>query len=266
MLEQLQSNVPSLSRVFYNRVPVVAGFTKWWYDGKSQLLSDASLVLPELGVMFEGRWSKGKGVLDTTMSVEANAKAVLTSILPFLQDHCCWAPPSFRQKDDDGLWAFVYPLKEQKFEQVHANGGTWLCMEASKPKLKAGGHPHIKVDGNGYVVVHCGTKPTRGKKSQAIWVSAHRLIVWAMAGPFAMVGDQEVLPMSAKGAPLSRRLVVMHSCDNKLCLSPSHLRLGTSYDNYGASTKATPPPKQRASEAPPRLVEMIAKVMEGAQH
>lgn len=88
-----------------------------------------------------------------------------------------------------------------------------------------------------------------------IWVKAHRLVLWAMLGPFNELPEAEPTPGGK-----SRQLLGMHSCNHPICLNPGHLLVGTHWENWGAKPNAKGPPSERMKTAVARTKAMITKV------
>lgn len=108
-------------------------------------------------------------------------------------------------------WPLLYPM----YQRTAVNTWSWgPCMVYSKDKVHQTDYAYILDD---YLYLCVGAQRQTRKNSTTtagVIIGAHRLLAWAMYGP-----------------PTHRDQVVIHTCDNKRCLHPAHLKYASQREN-----------------------------------
>ena len=107
-----------------------------------------------------------------------------------------------------------------------AKGGySYYCIRVDWEAVKK--HPYM-TNCDGYLRVRLG-----GSHNAHQDEFAHRITLWALLGPPPTPPPR---PATADGErkPPHRRMVAMHSCSNRDCVCPFHLRWGTDEENLSA--------------------------------
>ncbi len=199
----------------------------WFYEGHDvRYERDEHVLLWQmLRMQNEGGFKHHFSVGDW----RADAEFILSSLQGVLKDSCTWQPPGTYMQPiasgRDRVWAFMHPwMKVRKHtpeQQPHAAGPhgrvvgieeetIMQCMEYSSAKVRITNH--MSCTPGGYLQVCLGTK-----KEERVFVRAHQLVMWAIAGP-PQAGDSACGSENDEGP-----LEVAHSCNNKMCLNFSHL-------------------------------------------
>jgi HNH endonuclease len=105
--------------------------------------------------------------------------------------------------DYPGIYAFTHPPQQD---------GRSLCVDYDPHMVVAMGYNKWMTCSRGWLYLKLGTVRSANGKLHNVCVNAHRFLI------FAMLGDAD--------GGLSNK-VVMHTCNNKRCLNPCHLLVGT---------------------------------------
>ena len=228
----------------------------WWFmkHGAKLVMEEPHLLLPSMQEWVEGREADERTkplALMPTHTIMEFVVGVLGSLGEIM------LPSAFHPHDKHGnpppippaylghisleawpkLWPWLMPLFKERDNNIEEGieEVVPLCMVAST-RLSSGG---IKRKGGGdvthdYIEVLLGNvrapNPDRPgqHKYKPIIERAHRLVTWAMLGPFEE-GDW--------GQGLGP--IVMHRCRNRACLHPHHLLVGSYGENNHGKGEGT---------------------------
>lgn len=119
------------------------------------------------------------------------------------------------------------PYCESKVDlanEASADFHAWATMAAHQGRSTSRKRARTK----GYLQVRLQKKPKKpkqgmdGKQARQIQEAAHRLVLWAFAGPPT---DKTLLQLDCS------KWVCRHTCNNPTCLQPWHLKWGTKAEN-----------------------------------
>lgn len=178
---------------------------KWWFERQTAMV-DQNDLLPQMRKL--PLHNNGE------FRVDSWAQHMLEIIVSSLSPKACFMPGNF-QSNDVSWWPLKHPLRKITYRSA---GSEPQCMVYCKATIAISRFKGcLAVDKDGYLKVVIGRHDAAGKW-QTVWESAHRLVLWALLGPPPLD--------STKGTWL-----VMHSCNNKHCLSPAHLFYGNQKEN-----------------------------------
>jgi hypothetical protein len=183
------------------------------------------------------RVSRGK-MFVPSQSRRVNGERLLGLLAKVLKPSGKRVPPGPRAIEDvveeEGQeWAVRLPLKEKAGGAGGGGEEEWLCLEYSQDQVglpanerDEGGVKLLNIHRAGYLLVLLGYQRVKvegergGKRAKAkvirwegVWELAHRVVDWCYEG---VGGGGEV---------------VLHTCDNKGCLSIAHLMRGSQRQN-----------------------------------
>lgn len=152
----------------------------------------------------------------TTFELITECLNVITGLL--LSPFDRWAPVDEtdtrhpKQRSGMQCWPLLYPTLEKAGRNQPWSSSP--CMVYSKDKVKASAYTCIL---RGYLYICLGKqcRSRKGRKTtRGVYISAHRLLAWAMYGK-----------------PPHQDQVVIHTCENKRCLHPAHLKYASQQQN-----------------------------------
>ena len=134
-----------------------------------------------------------------------------------------WPPPCPPQPSvHDGIYAMTYPPW---------HGSRLLCINFDPPTIHAMGMSKWMTCHDGYLALTLGTVKEEGQmRATQVRRRAHRFIMFACIG-----ADQGGLTGK----------VVMHTCNNRGCMNPAHMLLGSIQQNMGEDYSSLQTDRQR---------------------